>query len=118
MPGYGSAGKFYFLSLLVKDLGLWIGCAFCGIHKVHRANKVLCGVVSADSATPLFVHLCSGSMSPPTYVAVSNMIRFLCCKPTRFFNSEPDLNRSGFRKKCYPIRCRYPNCVYHCSQIF
>jgi len=38
---YGSAGKFYFLSLLVKQLGAWIGCVFRGNHKVHRANKGL-----------------------------------------------------------------------------
>ena len=41
MPGYGSAGKFYFLSLLVKQLGPWIGCVFHGKHEVHRANKAL-----------------------------------------------------------------------------
>jgi len=41
MPGYGSAGKFNFLSLLVKQLGPWIGCVFRGNHKVHRANKAL-----------------------------------------------------------------------------
>jgi len=40
MPGYGSAGQF-FLSLLVKQLGPWIGCVFRGNHKVYRANKAL-----------------------------------------------------------------------------
>jgi len=39
--GFGSAGKFYFLSLFVKQLGPWIGCVFHGNHKVHRANKAL-----------------------------------------------------------------------------
>ena len=34
-------GKFHFLSLLVKQLGAWIGCVFRGIHKVHRADKTL-----------------------------------------------------------------------------
>jgi len=34
-------GKFYFLSLLVKQLGPWIGCVFCGDHEVHRANNAL-----------------------------------------------------------------------------
>jgi len=29
MLGCGSAGKFYFLSLLVNQLAPWIGCAFC-----------------------------------------------------------------------------------------
>jgi len=41
MPGFGSAGKFYFLSLLVKQLGPWIGCVFRGNYEVHRANKAL-----------------------------------------------------------------------------
>jgi len=41
MSGYDSAGKFYFLSLLVKQLGPWIECVFRGNHEVHRANKAL-----------------------------------------------------------------------------
>ena len=41
MPGFGSAGKFYFLPLLMKQLGPWIGCVFRGNHVVHRANKAL-----------------------------------------------------------------------------
>jgi len=41
MPGYVSAGKFDFLSLLVKQLRQWVGCVFRGNHKVHRANKAL-----------------------------------------------------------------------------
>jgi len=41
MPGFGSVGKFNFLSLLVKQLGPWIGCVFCGNDEVHRANKAL-----------------------------------------------------------------------------
>ena len=35
------SGKVFFLSLLVKQLGLWIECVFRGNHEVHRANKVL-----------------------------------------------------------------------------
>ena len=41
MSGYDSAGKFYFLSLLEKQLGPWIECVFRGNHEVHRANKAL-----------------------------------------------------------------------------
>jgi len=41
MSAYGSAGKFYFLSLLVKQLGPWIECVFRGNHEVSRANKAL-----------------------------------------------------------------------------
>jgi len=41
MPGFGSAGKFHFLSLFLKQLGPWIGCVFCGNHAVHRVNKTL-----------------------------------------------------------------------------
>jgi len=41
MPGFGSAGKFYFMSLLVKQFGQWIGCVFRGNPEVHRANKAL-----------------------------------------------------------------------------
>jgi len=43
MSGYGSAGKFYFLSLglFVKQLEPWIECVFGGNHEVHRANKAL-----------------------------------------------------------------------------
>ena len=41
MPGLGSAGKFYFLSLLVKQLGPWIRWIFRGNHEVHRVNKSL-----------------------------------------------------------------------------
>jgi len=37
----GSAGKFYFLSLLVNQLAPWIRCVFHGNNKVHRANKAL-----------------------------------------------------------------------------
>jgi len=39
MLGYGSAGKFYFLSLLVNQLAPWIRCVFHGNNKVHRANE-------------------------------------------------------------------------------
>ena len=41
MLGRGSAGKFYFLSLLVNQLGPWIRCVFHGNNKVHRANEAL-----------------------------------------------------------------------------
>jgi len=41
MLGCGSAGKFYFLSLLVNQLTPWIRCVFHGNNKVHRANEAL-----------------------------------------------------------------------------
>jgi len=41
MLGFGSAGKFYFLSLLVNQLAPWIRCVFHGNNKVHRANEAL-----------------------------------------------------------------------------
>ena len=41
MLGCGSAGKFYFLSLLVNQFAPWIRCVFHGSNKVHRANKAL-----------------------------------------------------------------------------
>ena len=41
MLGCGSAGKFYFLSLLVNQLAPWIRCVFHVNNKVHRANEAL-----------------------------------------------------------------------------
>jgi len=41
MLGSGSAGKFYFLSLLVNQLASWIRCVCHGNNKVHRANEAL-----------------------------------------------------------------------------
>jgi len=41
MLGCGSAGKFYFLSLLVNQLARWIRCVLHGNNKVHRANEAL-----------------------------------------------------------------------------
>jgi len=41
MLGCVSAGKFSFLSLLVKQLAPWIRCVFHGNNKVHRANEAL-----------------------------------------------------------------------------
>jgi len=41
MPGCGSAGKFYFLSLLVHQLAPWIRCVFHDNNKVHRAYEAL-----------------------------------------------------------------------------
>jgi len=41
MLGCGSAGKFYFLSLLVNQLGPWYRCVFHGNNKVHKANEAL-----------------------------------------------------------------------------
>jgi len=42
MLGCGSAGKFYFLSLLVNQLAPWIRCVFHNNNKVHnRANEAL-----------------------------------------------------------------------------
>jgi len=41
MLGSGSAGKFYFLSLLVNDLAPWIRCVFHGNNKVKGANEAL-----------------------------------------------------------------------------
>jgi len=41
MLGCGSAGKFYFLSLLVNQLAPWIRCAFHGNNKLHRDNEAL-----------------------------------------------------------------------------
>jgi len=39
MLGCGSAGKLYFVSLLVIQLAPWIQCVFHGNNKVHRANE-------------------------------------------------------------------------------
>jgi len=41
MLGCGSAGKFYFLSLLVNQSAPWIRCVFHGNNKVHRVNEAL-----------------------------------------------------------------------------
>jgi len=41
MLGCGSAGKFYFLSLLVNQLAPWIRCVCHGNNKEHRANEAL-----------------------------------------------------------------------------
>ena len=41
MLGCGSAGKFYFLSLLVNQLAPWIRCVFHVNNKVYRANEAL-----------------------------------------------------------------------------
>jgi len=41
MLGCCSAGKFYFLSLLVNQLAPWIRCVFHGNNKVHRAIEAL-----------------------------------------------------------------------------
>jgi len=41
MLGCASAGKFYFLSLLVNQLAPWIRCVFHGNNKVHIANEAV-----------------------------------------------------------------------------
>jgi len=41
MLGCGSAGKFYFLSLLVNQLAPWIRCVFHGTNNVQGANEAL-----------------------------------------------------------------------------
>jgi len=41
MLGCGSAGKCYFLSLLVNQLAPWIQCVFHGTNKVHRPNEAV-----------------------------------------------------------------------------
>jgi len=42
MLGCGSAGKFYFLSLLVNQLAPWIRCVFhVNNNKMRRANEAL-----------------------------------------------------------------------------
>ena len=41
MLGSGSAGKFYFLSLLVNQLAPWIRYVCHGNNKVQRANEAL-----------------------------------------------------------------------------
>jgi len=41
MLGSGSAGKLYFLSLLVNQLAPWLRCVFHSNNKVHRANEAL-----------------------------------------------------------------------------
>ena len=41
MLGCGSAGKFYFLSLLVNQLAPWIRCVSHGNNKLCRANEDL-----------------------------------------------------------------------------
>jgi len=41
MLGCSSAGKLYFLSLLVNQLEPWIRCVFHGNNKVHRANEAM-----------------------------------------------------------------------------
>jgi len=41
MLGCGSAGKLYFLSLLVNQLIPWIRCVFHCNNKVHSANEAL-----------------------------------------------------------------------------
>jgi len=39
MLGYGSAVKFYFLSLHVNQMTPWIQCIFHGNNKIHRATE-------------------------------------------------------------------------------
>jgi len=41
MLGFGSAGKFYFLSLVANQLAAWIRCVFHDNNKVRRANVAL-----------------------------------------------------------------------------
>ena len=41
MLGCGSAGTFYFLSLLMNQLAPWMRCVFHGNNKVYRANEAL-----------------------------------------------------------------------------
>jgi len=41
MLGCSSAGKLYFLSLLVNQLAPWIRCVCHGNNKVHRANEAM-----------------------------------------------------------------------------
>ena len=41
MLGYGSAGKFYFLSLHVNQSAPWVQCVFHGNNKVHKADEAL-----------------------------------------------------------------------------
>ena len=41
MLGCDSAGKFYFLSLLVNQLAPWIRCVFHGNNKANKANEAL-----------------------------------------------------------------------------
>ena len=41
MLGCGSAGKFYFLSLLANQLAPWIRSVFHGNNKLRRANEAL-----------------------------------------------------------------------------
>jgi len=41
MLGCGSAGKFYFLSLLVNKLAPWIQCVLDSNNKVHWADEAL-----------------------------------------------------------------------------
>jgi len=45
------------------------------------------------------------------------MIRFPDRDPTGFCKSQPDPDRTGFRKKLYRIRNGYPNCGDHCRQM-
>ena len=56
----------------------------------------------------------------PTAVSITvlNMVRFPVPDPTGFCNSEPDADRTGFRKNLYPIRYGYPKCVDRCSKMF
>jgi len=55
MAGYGSTGKFNFLSLLVKQLGPWIVCVFRGDYKVYRTNKALKQIRFAFGACRVFL---------------------------------------------------------------
>ena len=104
MPGYGSAGKFYFSLLPVKQLGPWIGCVFRGNHEVNRANKALKQLRFAFLSYLSVFYNCGGSFAGSRCVRIEDFS----------FSDRKKALGGAFDRHCWAAAC----CSTHASNCW
>ena len=72
MLGCGSAGKFYFLSLLANQLAPWIRCVFHDNNKVHRDNEAL-----QQLGFAFLSYLEQGARSSPVFATAADLLQVI-----------------------------------------
>jgi len=101
MLGFGSAGKFSFLSLLVNQLAPWIRCVFHGNNKVHRANEAL-----KQLGFAFLFYLEQGACSMSVFATVADRLQVTIAFVLKIFSSSDKKKvLDAFDRHCWDAAC-------------
>jgi len=101
MLGCGSEGKFYFLSLLEKQLAPWIRCVFPGNNKVHRANEAL-----KEFGFAFLPYFRQGARSLSVFTTAADLLQVTIAFVLKIFSfSDEKKVLDAFDRHCWDAAC-------------